>query len=436
MAIQFGLLDPNAPAKVAASIGGGIQQSQQLMNQIRQNKLAEMKMKAYETKQANALARQQALQGATSTEEAANRLLQIGDYSGAANLQKMSAATKASEAAMQSQQATTLNTRLKTMRDQLAGANSPQAAKNIIAASYQDPVLGQLLGHGGSMQDALNEVPSDPSEFGKWKASSINDAKNLHDAVMQQQRDAAAMARTQATQAGAMGREIYKQTGAMPSDLAGTIPGVGGGMPPPPTPPEGGVSGLTPAQQRELQFATAKEQAKQQSKLQAALPEIKARKQEVVQQMESLKKEISDLREHPGLEYVTGARLGTETGKKTSALISQDAANAKALQDTIQGKIFTTVISQLKSLSATGATGLGALSNKEGDKLQNSYANLISTQDTDTYKKRLRDFESQVNKSIDVIKKHNLDLESKAFGKATEKVSPSTSQTGFLGFEQ
>lgn len=146
-----------------------------------------------------------------------------------------------------------------------------------------------------------------------------------------------------------------------------------------------------------------RERAKLKVKQEANAPMAAAKIENIVQSATRLKDLATELKAHPGLSNVTGARAGREFPKEVTSFFSQDAANAKAIQDTIADMIFINVVNEMKALAQTGATGLGSITEKEGAKIQKSYQNLISTQDTKTYQIRLDDLIKQVDDSIKII---------------------------------
>lgn len=152
-----------------------------------------------------------------------------------------------------------------------------------------------------------------------------------------------------------------------------------------------------------------RERAKLKVKEEANAPMAAAKIENIVQSATRLKELASELydpverKAHPGLSSVTGARAGREFPKEVTSFFSQDAANAKAIQDTIADMIFINVVNEMKALAQTGATGLGSITEKEGAKIQKSYQNLISTQDTKTYQLRLQALIQQIDDSIKII---------------------------------
>lgn len=53
-------------------------------------------------------------------------------------------------------------------RDQMGQAGTPDQARQIMAASYQDPVLGKVLARGKPLDQALADIPDDPTAYKDW----------------------------------------------------------------------------------------------------------------------------------------------------------------------------------------------------------------------------------------------------------------------------
>ena len=103
---------------------------------------------------------------------------------------------------------------------------------------------------------------------------------------------------------------------------------------------------------------------------------------------------VADLYNHPGVEGITGriGRLvGTEgaAGETATTLASADARAAIALHEQVQGGAFLAGLAKLKAASKTGATGLGAVSEREGDKVQADAAALNRAQNAKDYRAQL-----------------------------------------------
>jgi hypothetical protein len=88
---------------------------------------------------------------------------------------------------------------------------------------------------------------------------------------------------------------------------------------------------------------------------------------------------------NPALDDIVGSVQGGMAGEVVNTLNpvkwnSDERANAQADLDTIKSQTFLTQLQQLKNASASGASGLGALSEKEGDRLINGIQSLATKQ--------------------------------------------------------
>lgn len=102
---------------------------------------------------------------------------------------------------------------------------------------------------------------------------------------------------------------------------------------------------------------------------------------------------------HPGLSDVSGRFLGTEAGKEYFGRFQSDeAADAFAIQNRLDSGKFMGSIEQLKALSPTGSTGLGALAVREGEELKRAFADISSARNTETYKKKLIEFKAKLDR--------------------------------------
>ena len=54
-------------------------------------------------------------------------------------------------------------------RDRLLRAATPEAAREIVRLQYADPDLGQVLSQAGTLEQALAEVPDDPTQFETYR---------------------------------------------------------------------------------------------------------------------------------------------------------------------------------------------------------------------------------------------------------------------------
>ena len=76
---------------------------------------------------------------------------------------------------------------------------------------------------------------------------------------------------------------------------------------------------------------------------------------------------------HPGRDKIIGPRIGALPDAAVAA-ISEDHGGAMALHLTLQGQTFIRALQDLKATSKTGASGLGQLTEVEGNKIQQAKA--------------------------------------------------------------
>jgi hypothetical protein len=123
-------------------------------------------------------------------------------------------------------------------------------------------------------------------------------------------------------------------------------------------------------------------------------------KQAYSEYMAGLQKQYNaavELHNHRGVEGITG-RWGRWVGEEKNApwigslaswLSEDDARAALALHDQVTGGTFLAGLAKLKAASKTGATGLGAVSEREGDKVQSDAAALNRIQQAPDYRRQL-----------------------------------------------
>ena len=102
--------------------------------------------------------------------------------------------------------------------------------------------------------------------------------------------------------------------------------------------------------------------------------------------------------------------MGTFVGDAKTHIPHTGAADAKAQLDTIGNQSVINTLSSLKSLSATGASGFGALSEKEGDILRNAAANLSTAQSNEALANNLKELREKLVRSRDRVKQQGVSL--------------------------
>jgi len=103
------------------------------------------------------------------------------------------------------------------------------------------------------------------------------------------------------------------------------------------------------------------------------------------------------LLKHPGLSLVTGPRAGLLG--RVGAAMSDNAAGAYALRQNVEAQVFIKALQDLKATSERGASGLGQLTEREGDKIQNAKVALDAQQPTEQYKRTLTAYINQLRTS-------------------------------------
>jgi hypothetical protein len=172
------------------------------------------------------------------------------------------------------------------------------------------------------------------------------------------------------------------------------MPGQGGQLHSVPKP-------MTPAQQLQMQMEQARlslaQRADQRDQQRLSLAEQQAAR--VVQpkpadqaKAEKLAAARSDALDSvnqaiDGIDTLTKSggfdQLGTFTGDVLGYIPHTQTRDARNALETVKNQVLLTTLGKLKALSATGASGFGALSNQEGKILQNSIANLETSQSHD-----------------------------------------------------
>ncbi len=173
---------------------------------------------------------------------------------------------------------------------------------------------------------------------------------------------------------------------------------------------------IKPAQTEEEKLA-----ARNQAKLDKEKPKALGGVRDSVKKYDSMIKEANDILNDPSLKYATGisSPLGSIPGT--------GAKRVAARLETLKSKTVLNTIGSLKSLSATGATGFGQLSDKEGQYLQNNITTLDKTQGTADFKNSLARFIKDAQESKNLL----LDTYSNTYGEPyTPLISTPTDGSG------
>ena len=119
------------------------------------------------------------------------------------------------------------------------------------------------------------------------------------------------------------------------------------------------------------------------TKLQGVLNQDTAMLQNSNAGFDRLATTANEILNHPGLTGITGIR------GKVPDVPGTDAANARALLNTLKSQVGFGVLQEMRNNSKTGGA-LGAVSDAEGKRLENNLAALDTTQDIGQFKKQLQ----------------------------------------------
>jgi hypothetical protein len=147
----------------------------------------------------------------------------------------------------------------------------------------------------------------------------------------------------------------------------------------------GGAGGMSAGEYREAQLMDKR--AERQAKIEEADRAAQAKNATVLGQLEDTQKYANDLlNDDKGLKAITG-RLGSIEATD----VGQEARRARATYKTLIAKNVIGIIGEMKAMSRTGATGWGAVSEKELSVMENAAAALDLKQNAEDFKKRLRE---------------------------------------------
>ena len=153
---------------------------------------------------------------------------------------------------------------------------------------------------------------------------------------------------------------------------------------------------------------------KQQKTLIEARPQTQSSVEYVVNTNRAMQNLISEILASPGLKDAFG--LGGET---LSKIPGSPAADARAKLERLGGNLFIEAITALRNASKTGA-GVGNATEKEGDKLERSRANLQQFQSADAARTELE----RLLKSLKETETNVLNAYERTYGKGSFSFSP------------
>jgi len=306
-------------------------------------------------------------------------------------------------------------------RDRLLRARTPDDARNIVRMQYSDPDLSPVLSQAASLEQALAEVPDDPTQFqtyleqeavgmGKWMESQRPKLTPTGDVYVPATREF--IRRPQAAPApvapsapvavmGPDGRPQYVSreqaigmTPFTPAAVKFVGGGAGGGTRAPAMPKAPAGYRYTPTGDLEAipggpAAAGPNLTSRDIQKREASLPQARQAVSTVSNTMSIIGETVDRLLANKdGLDGITGLIGGRTPG------ITDAARQAQADIDQLKNLAFIQGITELRSASKTGA-GVGNVSNKEGERFENLKASLERTQSYNSMVDALKRLKSQ-----------------------------------------
>jgi hypothetical protein len=346
-------------------------------------------------------------------------------------------------------------------KGQAARIKNPQQAQSYLEALYADPVLGPRMSKLGPLEEAIGDIPTDPTQFQQFTETLALGPVALDLAVKQRNAQAlqdssqnAAMGRTQFTTAQQNARDIVKNAYYLDSvsglqvrnpavsdqqlataqqvlDQAGAtlgeaVPGQTPSMVPPPPVPEmtgtkmplvpgqQGAPAKTPLPAGQTPAATPLVQGR--ALTQGEVPAARAAARQSAQQAKINAELISqEPTVRAGLKSTSD--LTNSTVRQINSI--RDNPDLEDVTGNIEGlfKTFMGLTDQgnadvnatikglkskawLKSIQSFAAgSGLSPITDAEGQKLEEAYASLEQSQSTEQFKKNLDAFLSQLRSS-------------------------------------
>lgn len=412
MALNFGVLQTANPVNAFF-------QGQQ---DVAQNAMAQQKMA--QEQEMNALRRQQTELG----------------------MQQTRGQIQAQERAVKSQ-----NVAQKTgmFRDRFLRAATPQAAREVIKMQYADPDLGQVLSQASTLEQALAEVPDDPTQFERFRQQEVLGMTEWMKSQMPKvagnavflpgenrfitaPREPAPVAPSAPVAVmGPDGRpqfvtreQAIGMTPFSPAAVKVMGGGTGGGRAAPAGKAPPGYR-FTPTGDLEAipgGPAAAGLNPKDIQKREATFPQATASVKSFETKSEQFIRELEKLRDDPGLDQITGPIYGRTPS------VSREGSRAQSLYDKIFAKGGFQALQDMREASKTGGA-LGNVSNEEGRRLEKStVGGLDRTQNIKDVQQGINDFieeirvsQARVREAYDTTYAYK---DNPAAGAAPSKLSP------------
>lgn len=390
--LNFNLLRQSGPANFYEGLMQG--QEEQRVNALAQQKMAQDQQKMAQDQEMNAL-RMQQVRGAIGQQE-----------------REVKSQAVAQKTAM--------------FRDRLLRARDPNSVRELVKMQYADPDVGAVLSQSGTLEQALAEVPDDPTQFEQYRQQEAMGMSEWMKSQMPKVAgnrvfDPRTRSFIEPPQAAPV-PDKPKITDLMANYGAAKDQGFVGSIfdyerkinesrrqPPPPRGDGGGGSpmGKAPSGYRytpngDLEPipggpAAAMLQPKEIQKREALLPQATQSLKTVNNTMSIIGQTVDKLLANPnGINGITGL-IGGATPALTNA-----ARAAKADLEQLKNLAFVQGLTELRAASKTGA-GVGNVSNREGDRFENLKASLDRSQSKEDLESSLRRLKAQSEFTIQTM---------------------------------
>jgi hypothetical protein len=311
-------------------------------------------------------------------------------------------------------------------RDRLLRARDPNSVRELVKMQYADPDVGAVLLQGGSLEQALAEVPDDPTQFeqyrqqevmgmSEWMKSQmpkVTPTGDVYDPatrtfIRKPQAERAPEKTPTSADATTMqalgfpltpaGFTAFNNAKRMERPPAASGAGVSGGVPMGRAPsgyrytPTGDLEPIPGGP------SAAGLTAKEIQKREAVLPQTTQSLKTVNNTMSIIGQTVDRLLANPdGINGITGLVFGV------TPAVTDKARAAKADLEQLKNLAFIQGLTELRAASKTGA-GVGNVSNREGDRFENLKASLDRSQSKDDLEAALRRLKAQSEFTIQTM---------------------------------
>lgn len=156
------------------------------------------------------------------------------------------------------------------------------------------------------------------------------------------------------------------------------------------------------AQKAQAEAIIAQQRAQAAAKEQALAPKPETALIQSALQTDNVIGLLNTARQQIGQGYSTGNVMGSKAFQHLP-FVGQKATNLAGTLNGISGNVINDTLKQLKAASASGASGMGALSDKEGDRLAAAVASLSQEQDEPTLLRNLSLVETHYRNALALL---------------------------------